>query len=728
MRVVAISHKPCWYGPDGAITTDGGFPMQMRALAELFDDFVVCVPVDDSASPRPGNPLAGTNLRVRALPHPTGRGVTRKLLFPLWTLRVAPTLLWEIHRADAVHAPIPGDVGTLGIVLSELLRKPLFVRHCGNWFAPRTRAERAWRWYMDRFGGGRRVMLATGGATVPPSEDGKVDWIFSTSLDEEQVRALACERSLPARDEPVRLLLAGRQVAAKGTPIAIGAISRLRDRWPLVMRVLGDGSDLSAFRRQAEDLGCADLVSFEGLVPHGDVLDALRWAHLFLLPTSSSEGFPKVVTESLAAGVPVVASSVGVLPLILDGCGIIVDPLDAAGVADALEHLLRDPERYRALSSEAVARARDLTLERWQEEVGRRLLAAWGPLRSDGRRPSVTIAGPLLGSTAGWVVSQGEILAGHLAEEGHAVITTSHRPRRLVRLVDTVVTVTRHASTTDVCLIMVFSGLGFVMADLTSSVARLRGVPVVFHLHGGDLPAFSRRHPRWVRRVFRRGRALVAPSPFLARELAAVAGAVRVIPNILAIPAAMPTSRWPGPPRILWMRTFHAIYRPELAVEAFRIVLRRHPTARLTMAGQEKGSGPAVRALIAEYGLVDQIDFPGFLGPAAKMQALAEHHVYLNTTAIDNAPVSVMEAAAYGLPIVATRVGGLADLLVDGESALLTGDSPAEIAAAVGRVLADQDLATSLATAGRAAAEAWSWPAVAAQWNAVLEHAVARRE
>src|SRR5882672_1293127 len=233
MRLAIFSHKPCWSSPASptGFATDGGFPFQVSALSELFDSTVLLVPclaADDSGE----TPLTGHNLSVKPLSWPHGHGVWRKLLFPFWILRNLPLVLKHLWKADAIHAPIPGDVGTIGMLGTFLLRKPLFVRHCGNWFQPRTAAERFWRWSMEGFAGGRNVMLATGGATEPPSrKNAEVRWIFSTSLTQEQLSRYGRPRSAPPAGR-ARLCLVARQDAAKGAGVVIQALPLLSGEFP----------------------------------------------------------------------------------------------------------------------------------------------------------------------------------------------------------------------------------------------------------------------------------------------------------------------------------------------------------------------------------------------------------------------------------------------------------------------------------------------------------------
>ena len=78
------------------------------------------------------------------------------------------------------------------------------------------------------------------------------------------------------------------------------------------------------------------------------------------------------------------------------------------------------------------------------------------------------------------------------------------------------------------------------------------------------------------------------------------------------------------------------------------------------MAGSDQGLLEPTKRLAEELGLSERVHFPGFLTGEGKLSALDEHGVYLHTNSVDNAPISLLEAAASGLPIVgcAVRRGG----------------------------------------------------------------------
>ena len=389
MRLVVFSHKPCWRSPNSpsGVATDGGFAFHMRALSELFDETTLVLPVDECGGSRPGEvPLHAPRIRIAGLRPLRSGGWLRRVAFPFWLLARMPRVLREFFRADAVHTPIPGDVGTIGMLLALIFRKPLFVRHCGNWFVQKTAPERFWKWFMEKFAGGRNIMLATGGAAEPPSKKNpNVRWIFSTSLTLEELEASPRDRSGPLPKEP-RLIIVCRQERAKGTDVVIQSLPLIRETIPgISLDVLGDGGALEDFKREAAALGLNGAVRFHGKMNHEAVLRLLKEADAFCYPTRASEGFPKVVLEAQACGLPVITTRVSVLPeLIGRGGGTLLDEATPEAMARAVCDLLSNEARYREMSACALTTARQFSLEHWREMIGGWLRLSWGPLRKHG--------------------------------------------------------------------------------------------------------------------------------------------------------------------------------------------------------------------------------------------------------------------------------------------------------------------------------------------------------
>ncbi len=179
-------------------------------------------------------------------------------------------------------------------------------------------------------------------------------------------------RRFPRRDAVLRQPGAALQVAClgtlhevKGQTHLIEACRILRNRGTdVAVTFVGSGPDLDALRAQARAAGIEGSVTFTGPLPQPEVRTVLAGADVLVTPSVPSadgrrEGLPVVILEAMATGVPVVASQLSGIPeAVQDGrTGLLVEPGDAAGLADALERLALDPSLASDLSDRAAVLA-----------------------------------------------------------------------------------------------------------------------------------------------------------------------------------------------------------------------------------------------------------------------------------------------------------------------------------------------------------------------------------
>jgi glycosyltransferase involved in cell wall biosynthesis len=153
--------------------------------------------------------------------------------------------------------------------------------------------------------------------------------------------ALEREQSTPAR--PLRLLYLGRLVREKGLYELIEGLQLARSRGAAAELILaGDGPEAAALG-EAVAAGGGEPVGFVGPVRGPDKLTLLRWADVLALP-SYSEGLPYALLESMAAGVPAIATRVGAIPeVVADGVnGLLLEPRSAPAIAVAIDTLTQD--------------------------------------------------------------------------------------------------------------------------------------------------------------------------------------------------------------------------------------------------------------------------------------------------------------------------------------------------------------------------------------------------
>ncbi len=143
----------------------------------------------------------------------------------------------------------------------------------------------------------------------------------------------------------------GRLNAQKGHEFLLHAVAKLKARCPeLKCLLVGEGDQREALEWLARELRIGGNVVFCGA--QDEVAPFIQVSEMTVLP-SISEGLPIAVVESLALGIPVVATRVGGVPeVVLDGeNGLIVEPRDAAALAHAIEQLLRNPAGARRMGA-----------------------------------------------------------------------------------------------------------------------------------------------------------------------------------------------------------------------------------------------------------------------------------------------------------------------------------------------------------------------------------------
>jgi glycosyltransferase involved in cell wall biosynthesis len=173
------------------------------------------------------------------------------------------------------------------------------------------------------------------------------------------------------REEELLLLTVGRLVPVKDQATLIRGLALLPDNFPpWQCWIVGAGPEEERLRHLISERGLTGKVRLAG---HSDeVPRLLGLGDLFLL-TSVNEGFGRVLLEAMAAGLPVVATSVGGIPSVLDGgrAGRLVSPRDPDALAGALASLLQDPEeraRLARLGRERVRTNYSLEAGVWQHQ------------------------------------------------------------------------------------------------------------------------------------------------------------------------------------------------------------------------------------------------------------------------------------------------------------------------------------------------------------------------
>jgi glycosyltransferase involved in cell wall biosynthesis len=262
------------------------------------------------------------------------------------------------HRIEIAHSH-EFSMAVYGACASRLAGIPhVITMHGGRYYAHRLRRRLA-----------LRAAVAVSGRTVAVSASLARDLSRNLCIAPSRIVTIpngvrfTTPKRVTLRDEMQlapedRLLVSvGNLYPVKGHEHLVDAVALLIRRYPaLHLAIAGRGELADALTQRAEARGLAGHVHLLGL--RSEVAAILAAADMFVLP-SLSEGLPLALLEAMFAGCPIVASDVGEVRTVLahGGAGVLVPPGDSAMLAAALDSLLSDPPRARALGERAAVRA-----------------------------------------------------------------------------------------------------------------------------------------------------------------------------------------------------------------------------------------------------------------------------------------------------------------------------------------------------------------------------------
>jgi len=157
--------------------------------------------------------------------------------------------------------------------------------------------------------------------------------------------AFAYHRAVTRSDNALTIGFVGRMLPGKGLGVLAEALRWIADEnWKLL--VVGEGPERKRFEQALVERSLMHRAEFAGAVPYEQVPDYYRRMDMFVMPTRTTsrirEQFGRVLVEAMSSGVPVLGTTCGAIPEVIDNAGMIVAEDDAVAMGEALRQLLRD--------------------------------------------------------------------------------------------------------------------------------------------------------------------------------------------------------------------------------------------------------------------------------------------------------------------------------------------------------------------------------------------------
>lgn len=380
MKLLIVSNMAHYLGNNGEVRGWGPTVEEIDYLASRFSSIrhVACL----HPGPPPPAALAYRSGNIELVPvRPRGGPRVRDKLDILRQLPNYQTVIMhEALAADLIHVRCPANISLLAVVALGLMRRPRlrWVKYAGNW---KPEGHEAWssafqRWWLAQ--GLHRGIVTISGTW--PDQPAHCYSFLNPCLREDDLEAAQQTAYAKQLRTPYRLLFVGQLDEYKGVRRLIEIAAGLRTRGlPVQLDVVGDGPQRGDLQLLAEQRGVAKQITFHGWRPKSELKDFYGPAH-FILHPSSSEGWPKVLSEAMSFGAVPIASAVSSIPQILaeSGAGAAVPATDVPGFVRATVAYIERPDSWSRASRAGITAARRFTYEQYLRALDESFQDAWG--------------------------------------------------------------------------------------------------------------------------------------------------------------------------------------------------------------------------------------------------------------------------------------------------------------------------------------------------------------
>ena len=278
------------------------------------------------------------------------------LLLPLLIPAMFLACLRLARRVDVIHGNWSAP-GLIAAIAAKIRGRPAIVTLRGE---DVTRSESSVLYSMIL-----RACMAMNCRTVVVSQSmcATLRGRFPSHAKEIEFVPNGVSINLPGRRQqfhvPLRLVTVSSLIRRKRVTTLIRALTYPGGASTAVLRIVGDGPERKALESMAIELGVANRVEFVGGVSPDQVEGHLAWGDMFVF-ASESEGRPNAILESMATGLPTIATDIpGVRELLYPDRGMLFPVGDAARLAQCIDELATDPAIAKGIANSALAAIRD---------------------------------------------------------------------------------------------------------------------------------------------------------------------------------------------------------------------------------------------------------------------------------------------------------------------------------------------------------------------------------
>lgn len=375
MRLLIVSHV-VHYQWEGQIWAFGGYAREIEIWADLFTEVLIASPLRHEAPPGDHLPFEHANIQVWPIAERGGGNFKAKM----WQIVSLPGIIFPLIRAmrtvDAIHVRCPGNIGLLGLILAPMFSSYRVAKYAGQWNGYEgegfpTRLQR------------KILKSSWWGAPVTvygqwPNQPANVIPFFTSMMTKSQTEIAAKFAMSRSVGQVFNILFVGRLTDVKRVDVLLEAFSIfIHHNQEAELTIIGDGPERNTLEKQCQTHQILPYVKFIGALPYDDALKWYEWADCLVLPSTHSEGWPKVIAEAMCYGVHCIAVKHGQLPYLLENRGTLVEHGTADEFAAALLYISKNREYSLDIAKRASSWSSNYSIEYLKQSLQELLEHYW---------------------------------------------------------------------------------------------------------------------------------------------------------------------------------------------------------------------------------------------------------------------------------------------------------------------------------------------------------------
>lgn len=371
-KLLIVSDTPLWK-VDGAIHIFEPTLREVEFFSHLFSQITWIGFLHEGMAPNHARPDRTGKINFVLLPRASGgKSVLKKAVILPHIPGIIGQIVKHLKNAQVVHTRGPSVPALIAILLSVVFRsKTYWHKFAGNWGQKNAPASYAIQRFLLKKS--KRDVVTVNG--VWPDTPHHI-LVFENPCFTEQELQEAKNHALTKNYEgSLTLLFAGRMEYEKGAFKIIDALTLVDDKKTLAEVIFaGHGKDYEAIVRYSEKLKMK--IHFAGLTSRESLNLFYKKSHLFLLPTSASEGFPKVIAEAAAFGcVPVVSDISSISNYVKNGTnGYVLKKNTPEELSSVIRSAISDRKKLREVAERAVLIPDKFTYERYNKRIAEEII------------------------------------------------------------------------------------------------------------------------------------------------------------------------------------------------------------------------------------------------------------------------------------------------------------------------------------------------------------------